>query len=124
MTRLSLFNHPFLLGFEEFERTLDRVAKSAGDGYPPYNIEQTGEKALRITLAVAGFGPEDLSVQVEDNGRGFQAQEQSGHGLENMRTRLKQIGGSCEWVSTPGSGTVVEFRLPLKQPVPGEEFSG
>ena len=66
MTRLSLFNHPFLLGFEEFERTLDRVAKSAGDGYPPYNIEQTGEKALRITLAVAGFGPDDLSVQVED----------------------------------------------------------
>jgi HSP20 family molecular chaperone IbpA len=49
------------------ERVLDRVAKTAGDGYPPYNIEQTGESALRITLAVAGFTEDDLSVSVEDN---------------------------------------------------------
>jgi HSP20 family molecular chaperone IbpA len=65
-TRLSIFSSPFLLGFDQFERTLDRVTK--GDcGYPPYNIEQTGENSLRITLAVAGFRPADLQVQMEDN---------------------------------------------------------
>jgi HSP20 family molecular chaperone IbpA len=67
VTRLSLFNHPLLLGFDQFERTLDRVAKNGGDGYPPYNVEQIGETGLRITLAVAGFKTEDLTVQVEDN---------------------------------------------------------
>lgn len=67
MTRMSLFNSPLLLGFDHVERVLDRVAKSANDGYPPYNIEQTGEQSLRITLAVAGFEDEDLSVTVEEN---------------------------------------------------------
>lgn len=67
MTRMSLFNSPLLLGFDHVERVLDRVAKSASDGYPPYNIEQTGEQSLRITLAVAGFDDDDLSVTVEDN---------------------------------------------------------
>ncbi len=67
MTRLSLFNSPLLLGFEQFERTVERVSKASADGYPPYNIEQIGEDQLRITLAVAGFARENLSVQVEDN---------------------------------------------------------
>ena len=67
MTRLSLFNSPLLLGFDHFERTLDRVSKSSAEGYPPYNIEQTSEDGLRITLAVAGFSEADLSVQIEDN---------------------------------------------------------
>jgi len=66
-TRLSLFNSPLLLGFDQFERTLDRIAKSSAEGYPPYNIEQIGDDGLRITLAVAGFATEDLSVQIEDN---------------------------------------------------------
>lgn len=66
-TRVSFFNHPLLLGFEQFERTLDRVSKAAADGYPPYNIEQVGDSGLRITLAVAGFAREELSVQIEDN---------------------------------------------------------
>lgn len=65
-SRLSVFSSPFLLGFDQFERTLDRVAKGS-DSYPPYNIEQTGDVSLRITLAVAGFAQDDLSVQVEDN---------------------------------------------------------
>lgn len=65
MTRVSLFNSPFLLGFDQLERTLDRVAKASGDGYPPYNIEQIGEDRLRITLAVAGFSMADLVVVVE-----------------------------------------------------------
>ncbi len=67
MTRLSLFNSPFLLGFDHFERALDRVSKAQADGYPPYNIEQVGETGLRITLAVAGFSMDELSVQIEDN---------------------------------------------------------
>ena len=67
MSRMSLFNSPFLLGFDQVERVLDRVAKTASDGYPPYNIEQTSEDGLRITLAVAGFAREDLSIQTEGN---------------------------------------------------------
>lgn len=67
MTRLSVFNSPLLLGFDHVERVLDRVAKSSAEGYPPYNIEQTGEHCLRITLAVAGFHEEGLSVSTEDN---------------------------------------------------------
>ena len=66
-TRVSLFNSPLLLGFEHFERALDRVNKAAGDGYPPYNIEQLSEDSLRITLAVAGFTMDDLSITIEDN---------------------------------------------------------
>ena len=67
MTRLSLFNSPLLLGFDHFERALDRVSKISADGYPPYNVEQTGDNSLRITLAVAGFTMNDLAVRVEDN---------------------------------------------------------
>lgn len=67
MTRLSLFNSPLLLGFDQFERTLDRISKASAEGYPPYNIERTGEDGLRITLAVAGFAMDDLSVQIEED---------------------------------------------------------
>ena len=67
MSRLSLFNSPLVLGFDHFERVLDRVSRSAADGYPPYNVEQTGDTRLRITLAVAGFTLDELSVGVEDN---------------------------------------------------------
>ncbi|MFY7777493.1 MAG: Hsp20 family protein [Elstera sp.] len=67
MTRVSVLNSPFLLGFEHVERTLDRIAKGANEGYPPYNIEQTGQDRLRITLAVAGFRREDMSIQIENN---------------------------------------------------------
>src|ERR1700692_1836165 len=67
MNRQSYFNSPFLLGFEHLERLLERTAKSAGEAYPPYNIEQSGDDKLRITLAVAGFGRDELAVTVEDN---------------------------------------------------------
>ena len=67
MSRMSVFNSPLLLGFEHFERILDRASKASAEGYPPYNIEQFGENALRITLAVAGFSMGDLNVSVEDN---------------------------------------------------------
>lgn len=65
MSRLTLFNSPLLLGFDRFEATLERIAKASADGYPPYNVEQIGPDRLRITLAVAGFAEDDLSVQME-----------------------------------------------------------
>ena len=64
-TRLSLFDSPLFLGFDQFERTLDRIKKTANEGYPPYNIEQIGPDGLRITLAVAGFTMADLDVETE-----------------------------------------------------------
>jgi len=67
MTRMTMFNSPLLLGFDHLERVLDRVAKSANDGYPPYNIEQVDQNGLRITLAVAGFALADLEIVLEQN---------------------------------------------------------
>jgi HSP20 family molecular chaperone IbpA len=67
MSRLSVFDSPLLLGFDHFERMLDRASKASAEGYPPYNIEQVGDNGLRITLAVAGFAMNELDVSVEDN---------------------------------------------------------
>ena len=80
MTRLGPFASPLLLGFDQIERMLDRAGKAASEGYPPYDIEQMGEHALRITLAVAGFSEDELSVAVEDSQlliRGKQAQDEN-----------------------------------------------
>ena len=73
MTRNTTFPSPFFVGFDEIERLLERTAKTAPDGYPPYNVEKqplsdgdSGEK-LRITLAVAGFSAEELDLTLEDN---------------------------------------------------------
>ncbi len=88
MTRLTL-NSPFLLGFDEIERALDRVSRTASDGYPPYNIERLPKTAneperLRITLAVAGFTRDQLEVSLEENQlviRGRQTEERERHFL-------------------------------------------
>jgi HSP20 family molecular chaperone IbpA len=61
-----MFNSPLLLGFDHVERMLDRISKNSAEGYPPYNIEQTSEDGLRITLAVAGFSEKNLTIEVED----------------------------------------------------------
>ena len=77
MSRVSMFNSPLLLGFDQLERTLDRLAKNA-EGYPPYNIERVGENGLRITLAVAGFTSDGLTIELLENQltvRGRQADE-------------------------------------------------
>jgi HSP20 family molecular chaperone IbpA len=66
MTKLTFGSHPFLLGFEQLERLVERTAKTASEGYPPFNIEATSESTYRITLAVAGFRDEDLAITVED----------------------------------------------------------
>ena len=64
---MSVFNSPFLLGFEQFERTIDRISKLSSDSYPPYNIEQLSASLLRITIAVAGFEKKDLEISLEGN---------------------------------------------------------
>jgi HSP20 family molecular chaperone IbpA len=66
MTKMAFGSHPFLLGFEQLERLVERTAKADAGGYPPYNIEQTSATGYRITLAVAGFAESDLSITVED----------------------------------------------------------
>lgn len=81
MTKLTLASYPHMLGFEQLERVLERSAKSGNEGYPPFNIEQTSERSYRITLAVAGFGEEDLSITVEDRQlviRGRQVEDSEG----------------------------------------------
>ncbi len=72
MSRFAGFSNPLMLGFDELERVLDRATKSTNDGYPPYNIERAqkgsdGEEVLRIILAVAGFGEQDLDIDLEEN---------------------------------------------------------
>ncbi len=72
MTRTPSLSHPFLLGFDDIERALDRVAKGASEGYPPYNIERLARvenepDRLRITLAVAGFARDQLEITLEEN---------------------------------------------------------
>ncbi len=81
MTKMALGSHPFLLGFEQLERLVERTAKAEGNGYPPFNIEQTSDTSYRITLAVAGFAEDDLSITLEDNQlmvRGRQADDTDG----------------------------------------------
>ncbi|KPQ11490.1 MAG: Molecular chaperone (small heat shock protein) [Saliniramus fredricksonii] len=89
MSRQSPFGHPFLLGFDEIEQALDRVAKGGGDGYPPYNIErlprsEAEPERLRITLAVAGFTRDQLEITLEENQlviRGRQTDDKARHYL-------------------------------------------
>lgn len=66
MTRTVVFDSPYLLGFEHTRALIERAARAAGESYPPYNVEELGAGRLRITLAVAGFSPEQLQVTVED----------------------------------------------------------
>ena len=66
MTRAVLFDSPFLLGFEHTRNLIERAAKAAAESYPPYNVEDRGDGGLRITLAVAGFSPDQLEVTIED----------------------------------------------------------
>ncbi len=81
MTKMTLGSHPYLLGFEQLERLMERAAKADNNGYPPFNIEQTSEGSYRISLAVAGFAEDDLSITVEDNQlviRGKQSEDSEG----------------------------------------------
>ena len=83
MTKLSLGAYPHMLGFEQLERLLERTAKSGNEGYPPFNIEQTSQRSYRITLAVAGFSEDDLSITVEDRQLVIKGRQK-----ENTRDRI------------------------------------
>jgi len=72
-------NSPFLLGFDRLERLLERSRNAAPEGYPPYNVEET-EHGLRLTLAVAGFAREELSVTVEDSQLAVRGRQQEEDG--------------------------------------------
>lgn len=81
MTKVSFGSHPFLLGFDQLERLVERTAKTDAGGYPPYNIEQSSQNTYRITLAVAGFAEDDLTITLEDKQlvvRGKQADDAEG----------------------------------------------
>jgi len=78
MTKMTFAAHPFLLGFEQLDRLVERTVKAGNDDYPPYNIAQSGADSYRITLAVAGFGKADLEITLEDRQlsiRGQQAED-------------------------------------------------
>ncbi|MBO6789767.1 MAG: Hsp20 family protein [Dinoroseobacter sp.] len=94
MTKMALGAHPFLLGFDQLERLVERTAKSGNDGYPPYNIEQIGETRFRITLALAGFREEDLSITLEDRQlviRGRQADDAEGRAFLHRGIATRQF---------------------------------
>ena len=81
MTKMTMASYPHMLGFEQLERVLERSAKGGNEGYPPFNIEQTSDHSYRITLAVAGFSEQDLSITVENRQlvvRGRQSDESQG----------------------------------------------
>ncbi len=67
MTKVTFASHPYLLGFENLDRLVERTVKTGNEGYPPYNIEQRDEATYCVTLAVAGFAEEDLTITVESN---------------------------------------------------------
>lgn len=124
MTRVSLLNSPFLLGFEQVERTLDRIAKTSGEGYPPYNIEQTSEDGLRITLAVAGFGRDDLSIQLEDNQLVIRGKQQDDQGRVYLHRGIAARQFQRSFVLVDGIEVVGAdldnglLHIDLKRPVP------
>ena len=80
MTKLSLGAYPHMLGFEQLERLLERTAKSGKEGYPPFNIEQTSQRSYRITLAVAGFSEDDLSITIEERQLVIKGRQKEGTG--------------------------------------------
>ncbi len=89
MTRMPTLHSPFLLGFDDIERALDRATRTGNDGYPPYNIERVAREGnapelLRITLAVAGFSRDQLDITLEENQlviRGRQVDDRERHYL-------------------------------------------
>ena len=127
MTRMQIFDSPLLLGFDHFERVLDRVSKASSEGYPPYNIEQTGEEHLRITLAVAGFTLSDLDVSIEDNQlviRGRQSEDDDSKiylhrgiaGRQFQRSYVLAEGIEVEAAKLQDGLLHIDLRRPIPEP--------
>ena len=105
MTRISLLNSPLLLGFDQFERRLESIAKTSAEGYPPYNIEQIGSDQLRISIAVAGFPLRDLEIDLVDSQLIIK-----GHKQEEDE-RLREGGIDYRTISYPGGHDIDEQTL-------------
>jgi HSP20 family molecular chaperone IbpA len=84
-TRTVLFDSPFLLGFDHTRSLIERAAKAAAEGYPPYNVEEREDGGVRITLAVAGFSPDQLEVTIE--GKQLTVAGRRGDGTEAAKDR-------------------------------------
>jgi molecular chaperone IbpA len=56
-----------VVGFDRLADLLDAASSEAATGYPPYNIERTADNAYRIDIAVAGFKPDELAIEVKEN---------------------------------------------------------
>jgi HSP20 family molecular chaperone IbpA len=128
MTRVTYASHPFLLGFEQLDRLVERTAKSGTDGYPPYNIEQRSEGSYRITLAVAGFAEADLSITLENaqlTVRGRQADDAEGRvflhrgiaGRQFQRSFVLADGVEVEGASMENGLLHVDLRRQVAQSV-------
>jgi len=110
VNRHTIFGSPYLLGFEHLERLLERTAQRSGDSYPPYNIEASENGHIRITLAVAGFAKEELSVTEEDHQlvvRGMKAEEDSKTFLQTTDCRDRLGSG----LSAPGARLLSSVNL-------------
>ncbi len=111
MSRMTLFGSPLFLGFDHLEQARERMAKVSAEGYPPYNIEQTGPDTLRITLAVAGFTMDELSITLEDNQlvvRGKQTDDSEGRSAASRPT-IRRAACSSIAASPPGSSSAPSF---------------
>jgi len=110
MTKVTFASHPYLLGFEQLDRLVERTAKAGSDGYPPCNIAQTADGAYRITLAVAGFGRDDLEITLEANQltvRGGQSDEAEGRVYLHRGIAARQFQRSfvlADGVEVTGAG--------------------
>ena len=117
-----VFTSPMFLGFDHLEQILERASKTSSDGYPPYNIEQTGPSGLRITLAVAGFTMNDLQITQEDNQlviRGRQTEDGQDRDLSAPRHRGAAVSaGVRAGRGDRGQGRVARQRAAAHRPGP------
>jgi HSP20 family molecular chaperone IbpA len=110
MTKVTFASHPFLLGFEQLDRLVERTARAGSDGYPPCNITQTADGAYRITLAVAGFAEDDLAITLENNQltvRGGQSDDPEGRVYLHRGIAARQFQRSfvlADGVEVTGAG--------------------
>ena len=125
MTKLTFGSYPFLLGFEQLDRLVERTAKTAGEGYPPFNIEQSSDNTYRITLAVAGFREADMAITVEDRQLVIRGrQEEDGEGRVFLHRGIAARAFQRSFVLAEGfevAGATLEnglLHVDLKRSVP------
>ncbi|MEZ5912722.1 MAG: Hsp20 family protein [Paracoccaceae bacterium] len=125
MTKLTFGAHPFVVGFDQLERLLERTAKTGSDGYPPFNIEQSGENTFRITLALAGFRENDIQITVENRQLSIRGrQEEDGEGRVFLHRGIAARQFQRSFVLAEGvevSGAIMEnglLHVDLRRDIP------